>query len=102
MFGFIKKLFGGTTVTNKEAGVQLEQSAPYKVPEPAATTPIPLVVDKATEAVVKSLVKPAAKKKYHAKKKAGTAKTAPAKKPAAKTAPAKTAPAKKPKAKPAA
>jgi len=92
MFGFIKKLFGGTPVTAKEEGVQLEQSAPYKVPEPAATTPIPLVVDKATEAVVKSLVKPAAKKKYHAKKKAGTA----------KTAPAKTAPAKKPKAKPAA
>ena len=42
MFTFIKQLFGFDKPTMKDAGVQLEQ-APYKVPEPAATTPIPLV-----------------------------------------------------------
>jgi hypothetical protein len=40
MFTFIKKLFGFDQETMKAAGVQTEQ-APYKVPEPAATTPIP-------------------------------------------------------------
>jgi hypothetical protein len=44
MIGFLKKLFGGDATTNKEAGVQIEQ-APYKVPEPAATTPVPLVTE---------------------------------------------------------
>jgi hypothetical protein len=46
MFTFIKQLFGFDKPTMKDAGVQLEQ-APYKVPEPAATTPIPLVVETA-------------------------------------------------------
>jgi hypothetical protein len=45
MFTFIKQLFGFDKPTMKEAGVQLEQ-APYKLPEPPATTPIPLVVEK--------------------------------------------------------
>ena len=44
MFTFIKQLFGFDKPTMKDAGVQLEQ-APYKVPEPAATTPIPLAVE---------------------------------------------------------
>jgi hypothetical protein len=44
MFTFIKQLFGFDKPTMKDAGVQLEQ-APYKVPEPAAATPIPLVVE---------------------------------------------------------
>jgi hypothetical protein len=44
MFTFIKQLFGFDKPTMKEAGVQLEQ-APYKVPEPVATTPIPLVAE---------------------------------------------------------
>jgi hypothetical protein len=61
----------------------VEKQAPYKVPEPAATTPIPLVVEpvqpvvEAKTEVVAEVVKPAKK--------------APAKKPAAK----KAAPAKK-------
>jgi hypothetical protein len=42
MFTFIKQLFGFDKPTMKDAGVQLEQ-APYKVPEPAPVTPIPLV-----------------------------------------------------------
>jgi hypothetical protein len=52
MFTFIKQLFGFDKPTMKEAGVQLEQ-APYKVPEPAVTIPIPLVVETtlATEAL---------------------------------------------------
>jgi hypothetical protein len=57
MFTFIKQLFGFDKPTMKDAGVQLEQ-APYKVPEPAATTPIPLVVETApvVEPVVASAV----------------------------------------------
>jgi hypothetical protein len=64
MFGFIKKLFGGDTQTNTEVGVQVEQ-APYKVPEPAATTPIPLVVETVKPA---SGAKPAPKKNPAPKK----------------------------------
>ena len=67
----------------------VEKQAPYKVPEPVATTPIPLVVEpvqpvvEAKAEVVAEVVKPA--------KKAPAKKAAPAKKPAAK----KAAPAKK-------
>jgi hypothetical protein len=55
MFTFIKQLFGFDKPTMKEAGVQLEQ-APYKVPEPASTTPIPLAVEIAP--VAESLAEP--------------------------------------------
>ena len=46
MIDFIKRLFG---VSDKpvEAAPEANQVAPYKVPEPAATTPIPLVVESA-------------------------------------------------------
>jgi len=69
-------------------------TAPYKVPEPAATTPIPLVVEAlpaGTEA--SSIVAPVTKAKVPAKPKAAAKPKAPAK--TAAKAPAKTA---KPKA----
>jgi len=68
-------------------------TAPYKVPEPAATTPIPLVVDAlpaGTEA--SSIVAPSTKAKAPAKPKAA----AKPKATAATKAPAKTAKAKAP------
>jgi hypothetical protein len=74
-------------------------TAPYKVPEPAATTPIPLVVEvlpAGTEA--SSIVAPATKAKAPAKPRAAVKPKAPAKT-AAKApakAPAKTAKAKTP------
>ena len=42
MLSFIKKLFGFSGPAAPE--VQ-NQSAPYKLPEPAATTPIPMVAE---------------------------------------------------------
>jgi hypothetical protein len=51
MFTFIKKLFGFDQATMKEAGVQIEQ-APYKIPEPAAITPIPMVVESVQESII--------------------------------------------------
>ena len=52
MFGFLKKLFGGDTQTNREAGVQIEQ-VPYKVETPeivaVAAADLPIVTDKVTE-----------------------------------------------------
>jgi hypothetical protein len=81
MFSFIKKLFGfGSTPAAApviDAKVEAANSAPYKVPEPAGTTPVPLVSDKAVEAVVKSL---APAKKKPAPKKQSVAKKTPAKK----------------------
>jgi hypothetical protein len=72
----------------------VEKQAPYKVPEPAATTPIPLVVEVAEPAPVveTKVVEPAPAKKAPAKKAPVPAKKAPAKKPA----PAKKTTAKKP------
>ena len=70
-------------------------TAPYKVPEPAATTPIPLVVEAlpaGTEA--SSIVAPATKAKAPAKPKVEAKPKAPAK--TAAKAPAKTAKAKAP------
>ena len=98
MIGFIKKLFGGKSedaapVTN--TAVEAANSAPYKIPEPAATTPIPLltpeelkVVAEMTDAVhdtdkpakAPAKKKPAAKKQQFAKK--APAKKKPASKPA--------------------
>ena len=51
MFNFLKKLFGvGTNAEPTKAQYKIEapatvETAPHKVPEPAATTPIPLVVE---------------------------------------------------------
>jgi hypothetical protein len=93
MIGFIKKLFGGTptevTTSVTNAAVEAANSAPYKVPGPAETTPVPLVADKAVEAVVKSIApakkKPAPKKQQYAKKAAAiTGTKQPGRKPKAK------------------
>ena len=63
MLHHIKKLFG---IKPKEEAQAVVETAPYKVPEPAATTLIPLVSAQATQAVVESIAKPA--KKTAAKK----------------------------------
>jgi hypothetical protein len=62
MINWIKNLFTETTAIDTK--IEAANSAPYKVPEPAAFTIIPLVADKAVEAVVKSVAKakPAVKK----------------------------------------
>ena len=69
MLHHIKKLFG---FGPKAEAQPVVESAPYKVPEPAATTPIPLVAEQASQAVIESIVpakkKPAAKKTPAAKK----------------------------------
>jgi hypothetical protein len=90
MLNWIKNLFTGTTVPEtpfqdfSDIGIAQRPIAPYKVPAPAETTPVPLVAEKAVEAVVKSVAKP----KATATKKAAP-KTA-SKKPAAiKAEPAK-------------
>ena len=64
MLDFLKSLFG-FKAKPVEAPVSAENtSAPYKVPEPAATTPIPLVVKTVapvvTEASAKAPTKPKA------------------------------------------
>jgi hypothetical protein len=45
MIDFIKRLFGVSDKPVEAAPANI--TAPYKVPEPAATTPIPLVVESA-------------------------------------------------------
>ena len=91
MIDFIKRLFGFSAKP-----VEAAPSAPYKVPEPAATTPIPLVVTNSNPADNVSVAEKApakapartAKPKAPAKAPAGTAKPkVPAKAPA--KAPAK-------------
>jgi hypothetical protein len=74
MIGFIKKLFGGKTET--PTTVEAANSAPYKIPEPAATTPIPLVAEVAPAAKKPAAKKPAAKKQQFAKKAPAKKKTA--------------------------
>ena len=69
-------------------------TAPYKVPEPAATTKIPLVVDMLPAGTEASIVAPATKAKAPAKPKVEATPKAPAK--TAAKAPAKTAKAKAP------
>ena len=106
MFGFLKKLFGGDTETNKAAGVQVEQSpvvdtkveaanqAPYKVemlPVADATSVVTVVEPAPVAEVAKKA--PAKKKPRAAKPKAEK----PAQKPAAITAPKKSG--RKPKSK---
>jgi hypothetical protein len=46
MIDFIKRLLG-FSAKPVESAPEANQVAPYKVPEPAATTPIPLVVESA-------------------------------------------------------
>jgi len=101
MFGFLKKLFGGDTETNKAAGVQIEQElvvdakveaanqAPYKVETPVESAP---VVEPAPVAEVAKKA-PAKKKPQAVKPKAEKV----AQKPAAITAPKKSG--RKPKSK---
>jgi hypothetical protein len=81
MLGLLKKMFG---VKPAEVAPAVE-SAPYKVPEPAAVTPIPLVVETTTAAEVTAQNKAVAV----AKAKKAPAKKAPAKKAAAPKAPRK-------------
>ena len=87
MLGLLKKMFG---VKPAEVAPAVE-SAPYKVPEPAAVTPIPLVVETTPAAEVTAQNKAVAVAK---------AKQAPAKKAPAKKAPVKKAPAPKAPRKP--
>jgi hypothetical protein len=71
MIGFIKKLFG-----SKPAEATTAPEVPYKVEAPVAPTP---VAEKASEAVVTSIAKPA--KKPAPKKPAGQKPAAPKKAP---------------------
>jgi len=63
MLNHIKKLFG---FGPKAEAQPVVESAPYKVQEPAATTPILYIPEQASQAVIESIVpakkKPAAKK----------------------------------------
>ena len=72
MFNAIKEFFVGKPKAAPEVETQVAESAPYKVPEPAATTPIPLVVQllpAGTEASIAAPAKKApAKKQQYAKK----------------------------------
>ena len=76
-------------------------AAPYKVPEPAATTPVPLFVPPvAAEPVVETVAVAVTEPVAATPKRKPAARTAAAKKPVAKAAPAKkTVAAKKPAAK---
>lgn len=80
MFGFLKKFFGLDKETMKEANVQLEQSAPYKV-EPPVPTPAPQPEVVPAESVVITVVE---EKPVKAKRKPAAKKTAGEKKPRAK------------------
>jgi hypothetical protein len=75
MIDFFKRLFGFSAKPVEAAPANI--TAPYKVPEPAATTPIPLVVE--STAPVKAAPKPKAPAKPKA---AATKPKAPAKTPA--------------------
>jgi hypothetical protein len=80
MIDFIKRLFG-FSAKPVEAAPEANQVAPYKVPEPAATTPIPLVVETAPAKKAPAKAKAPAKPRAPAKPKAAA--------PAAPKAPAK-------------
>ena len=62
MIDFIKRLFGFSVKPVEAAPANV--TAPYKVPEPAATTPIPLVVE--STAPAKATPKPKAPAKPRA------------------------------------
>ena len=72
MLGLLKKMFG---VKPAEVAPAVE-SAPYKVPEPAAVTPIPLVVETtAAEVTAQNKAVAVAKAKKAPVKKAAAPKT---------------------------
>jgi hypothetical protein len=56
MLDFLKSLFGFSAKPVEAAPANA--TAPYKVPEPAATTPIPLVVETAPAKKAKAPAKP--------------------------------------------
>jgi len=58
MLDFLKSLFGFSAKPVEAAPAN--PSAPYKVPEPAATTPIPLVVETPAPVAEKAPAKPKA------------------------------------------
>jgi hypothetical protein len=90
MFNFIKKLFGFDQSTMKEAGVQIEQQAPYKVETPVVDVPVLVAEETKVEAfptevnsqITDSVTQPAPKTKPAAIK--AKAKKEGAKKPAPK------------------
>ena len=87
MLNFLKKLFGAPEAKTTEPA-EVVPSAPYKVPEPAATTPIPLVVTNSNPADNVPVVEAAPTKKP-AKPKAPAKAKAPIKAPAKPKAPRK-------------
>lgn len=97
-FVFFRKPQKADPIVDTTSGVPSYAQAPYKVPEPAATTPIPLVVEVAPVAEAKGEAAPA-KAKAPAKPKAAarTAKPKAEKAPAPAKAPAKAKTARKPK-----
>lgn len=88
MLNFLKKLFGAPEAKPAETS-EANVSAPYKVPEPAAITPIPLVVESAPAIVTEPAPaeKPAKAKKAPAKPKEPKAPAAVKKAPAKPKAP---------------
>jgi hypothetical protein len=64
MIDFLKRLFGFSAKPVETAPANV--SAPYKVPEPAATTPIPLVVEAVAPVKAKAPAKPKAPAKAKA------------------------------------
>ena len=90
MFNAIKEFFVGKPKLAPEVETPVAESAPYKVPEPAATTPIPLVVEPVVEVsapVVAEAPKAAPAKKEPAKKQQYAKKTSAPRKPRAPKAP---------------
>jgi hypothetical protein len=90
MLKFLKSLFGmGPYSETRPVDAVAPGAAPYKVPEPVATTPIPLVpVVEAAPVVEVTTPKPKAVAKPKAPAKPKTAKPAAAKAPAKPKAPA--------------
>ena len=91
MIKFLKSLFGFGS--SKSVATPVVESVPYKVPEPAATTPIPLIVATApTSVAVVNAAEGSASQTAPAKAKSAPKAKAPAKpKAAAIKAPAKPA-----------
>ena len=90
MFNAIKEFFVGKPKSAPEVETPVAESAPYKVPEPAATTPIPLVVEPVVEVsapVVAEAPKAAPAKKAPAKKQQYAKKNSAPRKPRAPKAP---------------
>jgi ribosome-associated protein len=77
MLDFLKRLFGLSAKPVEAAPANT--TAPYKVPEPAATTPIPLVVTNSNPADNVPVAKKAPAKKAPAKAPAAPKAKAPAK-----------------------